>query len=1118
MTSALISPSLLLISPKKHILEYRNQNYLTMNAYLKSLFIPFLFSSIAMLAQQPTWQYVTTVGGNAQQSAASRDYWEGVRDIAVDKWGNTYVVGSIGSSPESNGVSPSPANYGGDFDAYVAKYDRCSNLQWMYVSGSSSSNEAWTGVAVDDEGNCYVNGSASNLNFRFVANGFDTTFIACTTSPCRSFAFWFKLNANGEKQWIKTVDRKYNYFVQHYIAMSPNNNLYMMFMRMKNSGLSDTIQGIPLKNEGHMLAKIDLNTGNIIRHSFIDSLTPFPYKSLTVDKDENIYAIVNNETNTAADSIKFIDGTRLIMPMYGSNIIKLDSNFHLLRAVTSKMAADGFYLQQLKLLRDRVVLNAAFNTGSSLGNLYFPVNHSRSSQNAIVSMNRNLDSIRVYFPDTAWTSHNSLLAGADPDNMYYMHTGVRILKWGAINRPTPPGGIVNDTTRIARVTTTNFWIENIDKLQDFAAIAGTYYNYDATVEDEQGNMYFAGEFADRITIHGKSVTPKGGSPSPDGFVLKWGLPCTDTINALIPPRDPEKLTATGVGTTHINLVWQDKSIYESGFRIYRSLDSLTGWAAIDTVPKNTTTYSDYTAQLNTIYWYKVCAYNARGESYFTNTDSAIIRTNCGPLVSSSKLDTACSSYLSAGGKVYTTSGLYHDTISRPGQCDSVVHLTLTIYQPSAATVNRLACGSYTWTVNGQTYTTSGTYTDTIVNVRSCDSVVTLNLTIGNTTRDTQYVSTCSAYTWPQNGQTYSGSGLWSDTLSGVANCDSIITLNLTVGNIAIVNASATACGSYTWPQNGQSYTTGGIYTDTVQGTSCDSVFMLNLTIGHVNTATQNVNSCGSYIWSANGQTYTGSGQYTATLTNASGCDSVITLNLTIVTPTLNTQSATACNSYTWPQNGNIYTGSGQYRDTLKSTGGCDSVIVTLNLTINTAVVSTEPTDQTAALGTNAQFNLAAQGTGLSYQWQRDLGAGFQNITNGGQFSGATTNTQTVSSVTLSNNNNRFRCIVSSGNCRDTSATAILNVYDPNGIAETSLEQIKVYPNPTSAVLHVDFDHSDLSGYTISVKDLPGKVVMSKANLQQKNTLDLSALSKGSYLISITDASSRIVSVKQVVLE
>src|SRR6185369_13572979 len=76
-----------------------------------------------------------------------------------------------------------------------------------------------------------------------------------------------------------------------------------------------------------------------------------------------------------------------------------------------------------------------------------------------------------------------------------------------------------------------------------------------------------------------------------------------------------------------------------------------------------------------------------------------------------------------------------------------------------------------------------------------------------------------------------------------------------------------------------------------------------------------------------------SGPYSHTYTNAAGCDSVVTANVTInhsSTPT--SYSATACDSYSLPWGGTA-TVSGPYSHTYANAAGCDSV-VTANVTIN----------------------------------------------------------------------------------------------------------------------------------------------------------------------------------------
>ena len=148
----------------------------------------------------------------------------------------------------------------------------------------------------------------------------------------------------------------------------------------------------------------------------------------------------------------------------------------------------------------------------------------------------------------------------------------------------------------------------------------------------------------------------------------------------------------------------------------------------------------------------------------------------------------------------------------------------------------------------------------------------------------------------------------------------------------------TACDSYQWI-DGNTYTESATATHTLEGQAangCDSVVTLNLTIKESTRGTDTQTACDSYQW-IDGNTYTESATATYTLEGqaANGCDSVVTLNLTIKESTRGTDTQTACDFYQWID-GNTYTESATATHTLQTVNGCDST-VTLNLTINYAV-------------------------------------------------------------------------------------------------------------------------------------------------------------------------------------
>jgi PKD repeat protein len=209
--------------------------------------------------------------------------------------------------------------------------------------------------------------------------------------------------------------------------------------------------------------------------------------------------------------------------------------------------------------------------------------------------------------------------------------------------------------------------------------------------------------------------------------------------------------------------------------------------------------------------------------------------------------------------------------------------------------------------------------------------------------------------------TYTGAGtyqigwLFDDGQGNTATRTQLVVIS----SPATGHETVTACESFVWATSGETYATSGDYPFTITSVGgCDSLAVLHLTILENTTGSETVEICESFTWSADGITYTTSGIYTAILENAAGCDSVVTLNLTIKEASFVTQSATACNSYTWEVDGNTYTTSGSYDAVFVNAVGCDS-IVTLNVTIE------QITNNTLSMTDNV---ITANSTSGSYQW------------------------------------------------------------------------------------------------------------------------------------------------------
>ncbi len=164
--------------------------------------------------------------------------------------------------------------------------------------------------------------------------------------------------------------------------------------------------------------------------------------------------------------------------------------------------------------------------------------------------------------------------------------------------------------------------------------------------------------------------------------------------------------------------------------------------------------------------------------------------------------------------------------------------------------------------------------------------------------------------------------------------------------------------------------------------------------------------------------------------------------------------------------------------------------------------STQPISQIVNITDNVKFTASSLDTSANYQWQMDLGIGFQDITNVGQYSGATNDTLLVSNTTLANNNQQFRCIINSGTCKDTSDIAILTVNNNVGIDDISENNpIEIYPNPLTDQINIK-SPSTLIGSEFTIINPVGKVVQNGKLKSKITKVELNNLSDGIYIFTI----------------
>jgi len=235
-------------------------------------------------------------------------------------------------------------------------------------------------------------------------------------------------------------------------------------------------------------------------------------------------------------------------------------------------------------------------------------------------------------------------------------------------------------------------------------------------------------------------------------------------------------------------------------------------------------------------------------------------------------------------------------------------------------------------------------------------------------------SICPGGSYQFKGVVLANGGVYYDTLVAANGCDSIVTLNLIVNQASTSIQNITICSGSVYNFNGQNISQPGSYLDTLSNSKgCDSTVTLNLSVGTVAATSINKSICQGQSYSFNGSQLTQTGVYRDTLVTSSGtCDSIVTLNLDIYPAATSSISDVICTGGSYNFNGKILTASGVYKDTLSSVNGCDSIVT---LTLNNAatnppaaILSTPSTNICPGQLVSADVSVQNNSGTVSYQW------------------------------------------------------------------------------------------------------------------------------------------------------
>ncbi|MBX2903562.1 MAG: immunoglobulin domain-containing protein [Chitinophagales bacterium] len=227
---------------------------------------------------------------------------------------------------------------------------------------------------------------------------------------------------------------------------------------------------------------------------------------------------------------------------------------------------------------------------------------------------------------------------------------------------------------------------------------------------------------------------------------------------------------------------------------------------------------------------------------------------------SNNISGATSATYSVANALPAHSGSY--TVFIANSCGNKISsaATVTVQATDTTSFSETICNGSSYVFDGNTLTASGQYSMMLQGMNGCDSVIILALTVLNKIETTVNAGICNGQSYTFNGQQLTQAGQYFDTLQTILGCDSFVTLNLAVNSFVTGSTSASICAGDSYTFNGQQLTQGGQYMDTlVSAGGCDSIVTLTLTVNQLPqpTITQNGNVLStqvfaSYQWQFNG--------------------------------------------------------------------------------------------------------------------------------------------------------------------------------------------------------------------------------------------------------------------------
>ncbi|PCI92709.1 MAG: hypothetical protein COB15_17355 [Flavobacteriales bacterium] len=705
-------------------------------------------------------------------------------DIDTDSIGNVYVTGPTRSASGISFAGFQNVFSGGIQDSYLVKFDEFGNRIWATYYGGNG-QDAGQDVVTDINGYIYVAGNTTSSS-GIASGGFQNSFSGTED------AFLVKFDSSGNRIW-GTYYGGSNADGGFAVSTDLFGNVYLLGNTNSSSGIASG--GFQNSYGGGaqdaFLVKFD-GAGNRIWATYYGGNGLDRSHGLCTDFSGNVYIVGQTQSPNNISYNGFQNTYSLNDDAF---LVKFDGNGNRIWAT--------YYGDNGRDLGYDVAIDNSYNVYLAGGTNSLVGIASGGYQN-IYAGGILQDGFLVKFDSLGNRIWGTYIGGTDNDNIHSVEVDYQ-------NDHVYVSGSTysNNFPTTACSQSPSFIIVDDDFISHFypngnlfcSSYIGSRHNGDAELALSGCYIYVTGSTQGGmpVTSGAHQTTFSGGGV--DAFIGQLNkntcglsLPTINLNSSQI--NSTACIPCNGIASVQVNSSCQDSSLFNYV------------WSNGQQTISTDLTSDSITGLCEGNYWVEVTNNCNQVDTVFFSITSNIL---CLEVSLNSIPDTICSGdtsllnvFVNNGAPPFTYSWTNTSTLSNPTDSTTLAFPNLTTIYQVIVTDSNGAIGSadlelvvnLIYSINdsihlcqgdsvflqGSFQTTSGTYYDSLNTIFGCDSIVTHNLTINNSSSSTSTINACDSITWI-NGITYTSSNsIAQDTLINAVGCDSVITLHLTINN------------------------------------------------------------------------------------------------------------------------------------------------------------------------------------------------------------------------------------------------------------------------------------------------------------------------------------------------